>query len=178
MNVQFHETSLPGAFRIEPELIEDERGFFGRTFCAQEFERHGLNPRFVQCSASYNRRKGTLRGLHYQVAPHEEEMLVRCTCGAAQVVILDLRRASPTYRKWEAFEITASNRQLLYVPKGCADGFQTLQDDTEVFYQMSEFYHPESQRGVRYNDPAFGIRWPIGPAVLSARDQGFLDVAM
>lgn len=169
----FTETSLKGAFIIEPDRIEDERGFFARTFCRQEFEKHGLNPNLVQCSVSFNTKKGTVRGMHYQAKPHEEARLVRCTRGALYDVILDLRADSSTFRQWVSVELTAENRTMVYIPEGCAHGFQALEDDTEVFYQMSEFYHSECARGVRWNDPAFQIVWPIKSPIISARDKNF-----
>jgi dTDP-4-dehydrorhamnose 3,5-epimerase len=166
---------LPDAFLIEPELREDERGFFARTWCAREFEMHGLNPRIAQCSTSFNKRKGTLRGMHYQVAPHQETKLLRCTQGAIFDVIVDLRPASPAYKQSFGVNLTAGNRRMLYVPEGFAHGFITLEDDTEVFYQMNEFYAPESARGFRWNDPAFQISWPAEIAVISERDRSYLD---
>jgi len=171
--VIFAETKLEGAFVIEPERLGDERGFFARTWCRREFEAHGLNPRLVQCNVSFNRKKGTLRGMHYQAAPHEEAKLVRCTMGAIYDVIIDLRPDSPTFRQWTAVELTEDNRCMLYVPEGFAHGFQTLENDTEVLYQMSEFYHPESARGVRWDDPAFGIEWPIEQLTISSRDRSY-----
>ena len=156
----FTETRLAGAYLIEPERIEDERGFFARTWCRDEFERHGLNPRLVQCNVSYNARRGTLRGMHYQAKPHEEAKLVRCTRGAIYDVIVDLRPDSPTYRQWVAAELTAENRRMLYIPEGFAHGFQTLADETEVFYQMSELFHPESARGVRMTTRPWGSPGP------------------
>jgi dTDP-4-dehydrorhamnose 3,5-epimerase len=173
--VIFRETKLPGAFVIEPERLEDERGFFARTWCEREFRAHGLNPRLVQCNVSYNRARSTLRGMHYQAAPHEEAKLVRCTMGAVHDVVVDLRPDSPTFRQWVAVELSARNRTMLYVPEGFAHGFQTLEDDTEVFYQMSELYHPECARGVRWDDPAFGIEWPLPPRALSERDRQYVD---
>ena len=166
----FHETRLKGAFIIEPERLEDDRGFFARTFCIEEFRKHGIEFRVVQCNISFNKKKGTLRGMHYQIAPYEEAKLVRCTRGAIYDVIIDLRPESPTFKQWIAVELTAENRRMLYVPKGFAHGFQTLEDNTEVFYQMSEFYHPEYARGVRWDDPAFGIEWPIKEIIVSAKD--------
>ncbi len=166
----FSETKLAGAFIIEPERLEDERGFFARTWCQREFEAHGLNPRLVQCSISFNRKKATLRGMHYQVAPYEEAKLVRCTRGAIYDVIVDLRPESPTFKQWVGVELTVENRRMLYIPEGVAHGFQTLADNTEVFYQMSEFYHPESARGVRWDDPEFGIEWPMTPTAISDKD--------
>lgn len=172
----FSETKLPGAFIIEVQRLEDERGFFGRSFCRNEFAGRGLNPDVVQCSISFNRDAGTLRGMHYQSAPHAEDKLIRCTRGKLYDVIVDLRRESPTFKQWVGLELTEENRLMLYVPKGCAHGFQTLEDNTEVFYQMSEFYHPESARGVRWNDPAFGIQWPAGvQVILSERDRNWPD---
>src|SRR5215211_347747 len=172
----FIETKLRGAFVIEPERLEDERGFFARTWDRDEFEVHGLNPNLAQCSISFNKRKGTLRGMHYQAAPHEEDKLVRCTRGTIYDVIIDLRPDSPTFTRWVAAELTAENRRMLYLPKGFAHGFQSLRDDTEVFYQISEFYAPESTRGVRWDDPAFGIKWPPSEErVISTRDRRFPD---
>ena len=172
----FIETKLAGVYIIELEKREDDRGFFARTFCQREFDAHGLNPRIVQCSVSFNRRKGTLRGMHYQVAPYEETKLVRCTMGAIYDVAVDLRRDSPTFKQWVAVELTADNRTMFYIPEGFAHGFQTLEDNTEVAYQMSEFYHPESARGVRWDDPAFGIKWPEGEIrIISEKDRGYLD---
>lgn len=171
----FIETKLKGAFVIEPERKEDERGFFARTWCQREFEQHGLNSRLVQCSLSYNAKKGTLRGMHYQVAPYAEAKLVRCSMGAVYDVILDLRPESGTFKKWMAVELTAESRKALYIPEGLAHGFQTLMDDTEVLYQISEFYHPECARGVRWDDPVFKISWPPGPRIISPKDQHYPD---
>ncbi|HUT23514.1 MAG TPA: dTDP-4-dehydrorhamnose 3,5-epimerase [Sumerlaeia bacterium] len=172
----FDAIELPGAFIIHPEKIEDDRGFFARTFCSEEFQERGLASVFVQCNISFNRTKGTLRGMHCQVAPHEEIKLVRCTMGAVYDVIIDLRRDSPSFRRWAAVELTASNRQMLYVPAGFAHGFQTLEDDAEVFYQMSAPYRAESARGVRWNDPAFGIVWPpANVRIISPRDRQYED---
>lgn len=171
----FKETKLKEAYIIEIEPIEDERGFFARSFCAEEFEKYGLNSSIAQCNISYNQKKGTLRGMHYQVAPHAETKLVRCTRGAIYDVALDLRKDSPTFKQWVATELSANNRRMFYIPDGVAHGFQTLEDHTEVFYQMSEFYHPESVRGVRWNDPLFGIEWPLSKPILSHRDCFFDD---
>jgi dTDP-4-dehydrorhamnose 3,5-epimerase len=171
--VLFTETKLKGAFVVAPEFIEDERGFFARLWTPEEFEERGLNPRLVQSNISYNRRKGTLRGMHFQVKPHEEAKLVRCTRGSLYDVALDLRPDSPTYLQWEAVELTEENRLMFYVPEGFAHGYQTLEDDTEVFYQMSELYHPESARGLRWDDPKLGIRWPLPVSVISQRDTQF-----
>jgi dTDP-4-dehydrorhamnose 3,5-epimerase len=171
----FIETQLKGAYIIDPERIEDERGFFARTWDRHEFEARGLNSSLVQCNISYNARRGTLRGMHYQIAPHAETKLVRCTNGAIYDVIIDLRLGSPTLRQWLAVELSAHNRRMLYIPEGCAHGFQTLADHSEVFYQMAEFYAPDYARGVRWNDPAFGIVWPEAPQVIAARDQAYPD---
>ena len=172
----FNETKLPGAFIIEVKRLEDERGFFGRSFCRREFEERGLNPFVAQCNISFNRDAGTLRGMHYQAAPHAEEKLVRCTRGALYDVIIDLRPESPTFKRWVSLELTEENCRMLYIPKGFAHGFQTLVDETEIFYQMSTFYHPESSRGVRWNDPAFGIQWPeTDRVILSDRDRVWPD---
>jgi len=172
----FRETELAGAFVIEPERIEDQRGFFARTWCEREFREHGLNPRLVQCNVSFNRRTGTLRGMHFQAAPREEAKLVRCTMGAIYDVVVDLRPDSDTFRKWIAVELTAENRTMVYVPEGFAHGFQTLAEDTEVFYQMSETYAPELARGVRWDDPALGIEWPAAAdRTLSDRDATYAD---
>ena len=171
----FHETRLPGVFEIHLEPKTDERGFFARTWCQAEFEAQGLHPNLVQCSISFNNRKGTLRGMHYQAQPHAEAKLVRCTKGAIIDVAIDLRPASSTYRDWVAVILTADNRNMVYVPEGCAHGFLTLADETEVFYQMSEFYSPESARGVRWNDPAFQIVWPAAIEVISERDRTYPD---
>jgi dTDP-4-dehydrorhamnose 3,5-epimerase len=171
----FKETSLKGAYLIEPELHEDERGFFARTFCQEEFRKHGLNPQLVQCSVSYNRSRGTLRGMHYQTAPYAETKLVRCTKGAIYDVIIDLRPGSPTFARWIGADLTAANLRMIYIPEQFAHGFQTLEDDTEVFYQMSELYAPECARGIRWNDPAFGIHWPTADRIISVRDNSYPD---
>ena len=171
--MKFIETKLKGAYIIEPERLEDERGFFARTFCQKEFEANGLNTRLVQCSISYNKRRGTLRGMHYQFAPMAEDKLVRCTRGAVYDVIIDMRQKSSTYCKCVAVELTADNRLMLYLQEGFAHGFQTLEDDTEVFYQMSEFYSPEHARGVRWDDPAFGIEWSLNTKIISEKDKNY-----
>ena len=171
----FHETKLPGVFEIHLEPNCDERGFFARTWCEREFKSHGLNPAVVQCNISFNVKKGTLRGVHFQAAPYGEAKVVRCTSGAIYDVVLDLRPVSPTFKKWIGFTLTAANRRMLYIPEGCAHGFLTLEDNTEVFYQMSEFYHPESARGVRWNDSAFQIAWPEKVEVISERDRTYPD---
>lgn len=167
----FTELNLKGAYIIEPELVSDERGFFARTFCRQEFADHGLNPCIAQCNISSNTHKGTLRGMHYQVSPHAEAKLLSCIRGAIYDVIIDLREDSRSYMQWLAVELSAENRKLLYIPEGFAHGFQTLEDNTEVLYQMSEFYHPECARGIRWDDPLFGIPWPIDHKAISTQDQ-------
>jgi len=169
----FRETKLPGAFAIDLEPKTDERGFFVRTWCQHEFAAHGLNTKLAQCSVSFNTRKGTLRGMHYQLAPHAESKLVRCTRGAIYDVIVDLRPQSPKFKDSFGIVLTAEKRDMLYVPEGCAHGFLTLEEGTEVFYQISEFQSPESARGVRFDDPAFGIAWPEKVEVISERDRNY-----
>lgn len=171
----FKETELKGAYIIELEPVQDERGFFARIFCQKEFEEHGLNPCIVQCNISHNKKKGTLRGMHYQMPPYEEDKIVSCFKGAIYDVIIDLRSNSDTYCQWFDVELSDHNTKMLYVPKGFAHGFQTLEDDTAVFYQMSEFYHPEAAKSVRWNDPAFGIVWPDDIRVISERDRQYPD---
>jgi dTDP-4-dehydrorhamnose 3,5-epimerase len=171
----FTETKLAGAFVIELERRTDERGFFARTFCEQEFKAHGLNTRVAQCNVSFNKRKGTLRGMHYQTAPFAEAKLVRCTSGSIYDVIIDLRPASATFKQHFSVELSAENRRMLYIPEDFAHGFQTLQDDTEVFYHMAQRYSAEHARGVRWNDPAFGIEWPEGERIIIERDQNYPD---
>lgn len=174
--MRFLPTELLGVFIVEPELREDDRGFFARTWCREEFAAAGLVTDWVQCNVSFNRRAGTLRGMHWQAAPHEEVKLVRCTMGAAFDVVLDLRRDSPSFKRWLGVEVTAENRRAVYIPAGCAHGFQTLTDATELFYHMSALYHPEAARGVRWDDPAFGIIWPPCPErVIAPRDRSFPD---
>lgn len=171
----FTETKLKGAYIIEPDRLEDERGFFARTFCQEEFKALGLNPCVAQSNISFNKHKNTLRGMHYQITPHEEAKLVRCTMGVIYDVIIDLRSASITFKQWVSVELKAENRRMIYVPEGFAHGFQTLEDNTEVFYQMTEFYHPECARGVRWNDPAFGIEWRNDSLAVSIKDQKYPD---
>ena len=171
----FTETDLAPALIVDIEPHEDERGFFARSWCRQEFEARGLNSRLVQCNVSCNRRKGTLRGMHYQLAPCAEAKLVRCTSGAIYDVIVDLRPESPTFRRYFGVVLTAENHRALYVPEEFAHGFLTLTDDSEVFYQMSEFYEPAAARGVRWNDPAFGISWPEPVMIVSERDRTYPD---
>ena len=171
----FQETRLKGACIIELERIEDERGFFARSWCRKELSEHNINALIVQCDISYNSEKGTLRGMHYQTAPYEEAKVVSCIRGSIYDVIIDLRRDSATYCQWIAVELSSDNYRMLYIPEGFAHGFQTLRDDTVVYYQMSEFYHPESARGVRWNDLAFKIKWPISNSIVSIRDSQFPD---
>ena len=171
----FNETPLAGAYVIELERFEDERGFFARTFCAREFRQHDLNAEFVQCNVSHNGRKGTLRGMHYQIGPHSEVKLIRCTRGGIFDVIVDIRKDSESYGQWFGIELDADTRRLLYVPEGLAHGFITLVDDTEVFYQMGSYHEPEAARGFRWNDPQFKIQWPFPPAVISSRDETYAD---
>jgi dTDP-4-dehydrorhamnose 3,5-epimerase len=167
---------LRGAFIIQLEKSEDERGFFARTYCQKEFADLDLNPRIVQCSISFNMKEGTLRGMHYQIKPFEETKLVRCTMGSIFDVIIDLRPESPTYKHHTSVILSAENRQTLYVPEGCAHGFQTLEDNTEIFYQISQFYSPEHARGVRWNDPSFGIQWPEADnRIITPRDRNYPD---
>jgi dTDP-4-dehydrorhamnose 3,5-epimerase len=173
----FTETRLRGVYVIEPERIGDARGFFARTFCREEFEAHQLNPCVEQCNISFNHHKGTLRGMHYQAAPYEEAKLVRCTQGSIFDVVLDLRPDSLTFRSWLGVELSADNRRMIYIPEGLAHGFLTLTDNTEVFYQMSQAYHPEAARGVRWNDPAFNIEWPIPITIMSDKDKQYEDFA-
>jgi dTDP-4-dehydrorhamnose 3,5-epimerase len=171
--VRISETSLAGAFLVEAETHADERGFFARTYCREEFAALGIATRFDQCSISYNARRGTLRGLHWQADPHGEEKLVRCTSGAIFDVIVDLRPESPTLRRWFGLELDAMNRRALYIPKGCAHGFISLSDASEVLYMISAAYEPAAARGLRWNDPALEIVWPIAPTVICARDAGY-----
>jgi dTDP-4-dehydrorhamnose 3,5-epimerase len=172
----FQETKLAGAFVIELEKFEDERGFFARSWSVREFTERGLEPRLAECNVSFNAKRGTLRGMHYQASPHGQAKLVRCTMGAIYDVIIDLRAGSPTFRQWVGVELTAGNRLMLYIPKDFAHGFQTLKDETEVFYQMSDVYVPASGRGVRWNDPAIRIEWPEGERLIAERDQQYSDL--
>jgi len=169
----FKETGLRGAYIIEIEQKKDERGFFARSFCQQEFKDTGIDFNIVQSDISYNRTKGTLRGMHYQAAPHEEAKIVTCVKGAIYDVIIDLRADSSTYRKWFALELNGRDYASLYIPKGFAHGFQTLENDAVVSYQMDEFYYPESARGVRWDDPAFKIEWPLKSPIISAKDNSY-----
>jgi dTDP-4-dehydrorhamnose 3,5-epimerase len=168
--VIFTQLQLPGAFLINPEPIEDERGFFARSFCVDEFKKHSIEFSCKQCNISYNSKKGTLRGMHYQCAPFEEAKIVSCIRGSIYDVIVDIRPDSPTFKKWAAQELSAQNHSMLFVPKGFAHGFQTLTDDAEVFYMMSEFYHPECSRGIRWDDTKAIISWPIPLKIISPKD--------
>lgn len=172
----FEETPVAGAFLIDLERREDDRGFFARAFCRREFEEHGLNPDVVQCNLSLSANAGTLRGMHFQRPPHEEAKLVRCTRGALWDVVLDLRPGSPTYLASYGAELSADNRRLLYIPEGCAHGFQTLVPETEAFYQVSAAYAPDHEGGVRWDDPAFGLEWPeAAERTISAKDLAWPD---
>lgn len=174
----FTETKLKGAYIIDIERLQDERGFFARSWCQKEFRAQGLDAGLVQCSVSFNTKKGTLRGMHYQVKPYEEAKLVRCTMGSIYDVIVDLRQDSSTYRQYVGFVLSAENRKMLYVPKGFAHGFLTLEDNTEIFYQMSEFFAPEYGRGFRWNDPIFRISWPTDIKIISDRDRNLPDFTL
>jgi dTDP-4-dehydrorhamnose 3,5-epimerase len=171
----FSETRLKGAFVINPERLEDERGFFARSWCEREFKDHGIETKFVQCNISFNKKIGTLRGMHYQAAPYEEAKLIRCTMGAIYDVIMDLRPNSLTYREWVYTELTSDNRRMIHVPKGFAHGFLTLTDNSEIFYMMSESYVPGFGRGIKWNDPVLGITWPAEVRVISSQDQSYPD---
>jgi len=173
----FRETALAGVWIVEPEPVADARGFFARTWCRREFEARGLNSALAQCSVSVTKRRGTVRGMHFQQPPHGEAKLVRCTRGAIHDVALDARPGSPTFGGWVAAELTADNHRMLYVPEGVAHGFQTLTDAAEVFYQISEFHHPESERGILWNDASVGIAWPVADVTVSPRDAGLPRLA-
>jgi dTDP-4-dehydrorhamnose 3,5-epimerase len=174
----FTETKLKGAFIIDIEKREDERGFFARAWCQKELEAHSLNLQWIQANLAFSKKRGTLRGLHYQIAPYEEAKLMRCIRGAIYDVIVDLRPESPTYMQWLGVELTADNHRMLYIPEGFAHGYQSLADDTEVFYPVSQFYTPGSERGVCWNDPAFGIEWPVTKnLILSEKDKSWPDYA-
>jgi len=171
----FSETKLAGVVEIEVERKYDERGFFARSWCREEFAAHGLNPTLVQCNVSFNAHKGTLRGMHFQSAPFAECKLVRCTQGAIYDVVVDLRPGSTTHRQWIAVELTSDKRNMIYIPEGCAHGFLTLSGTSEIFYQMSNVYNSEAARGFRWNDPAFSISWPDAVRVISERDRTYPD---
>ena len=176
--MQFRPLAVAGAFAVEIQRHEDSRGFFGRSFCQDEFAKHGLDPVVAQCNVSWNRLRGTLRGIHFQNEPHPEAKLVRCTRGVAYDVVVDLRPDSPSYLKWASVEISADNRIALYAPAGCGHGFQTLCDDTELLYQMSESFYPELSNGIRWNDPSIGVDWPILPPIISDRDNSYADLQL
>jgi dTDP-4-dehydrorhamnose 3,5-epimerase len=173
--MHFVPLDIPGVFSVEPEKREDSRGMFARTYCAREFAAHGLDGTIAQCNVSYNARRGTLRGLHFQIAPYEEAKLVRVTAGAVYDVIVDLRPDSPAYLRWMWQELTAASHRALYVPKGCAHGFLTLTDGVEMLYHMSEFFEAAHNTGVRWNDPAFRVEWPFEPLIVSDKDAGYPD---
>lgn len=173
--MKFTETRIPGAYIIDVEPIADERGFFARTWARDEFVAHGLNPDLAQCNVSYNHHKGTVRGMHWQAPPQAETKLVRCTQGGIYDVIVDIRADTPTYRQSVGVELTAENRCALYIPEGCAHGFQTLEDATEVFYMITEYYTPSAARGMRWNDPAIAVTWPLPISVISERDAHYPD---
>lgn len=175
--MRFLPAAFPGAYVIEPEPAHDDRGFFARTFCAREFSQLGLEAEFVQCSTSFNARRGTLRGLHYQREPAAEAKLVRCTAGAILDVMVDVRPGSPTFGRHFSVELTAGNRLALYVPPGFAHGFQTLEDATEVLYQISEYHAPEQAAGIRFDDPRLGLRWPLPVTAISERDRRWPGIA-
>lgn len=172
----FQPTSLPGAYVIDVQKVEDERGFFARSWCVQEFADHGLDTRLVQCNISFNKQRGTVRGMHYQAQPFAETKVVRCSRGAIYDVIIDLRPESSTFLQWLGVTLSAENRTMLYVPQGFAHGFQTLADNTEVCYQMSEFYAPEYARGLRWDDPKVQVQWPLAISVMSMKDQCYPDL--
>lgn len=176
--MKFTQTKISGAYLIEIEPISDERGFFGRSFCTQEFQQHGLESNFNQCNVSFSARKGTIRGMHYQIPPYSETKLVRCTQGAIYDVIVDLRLDSPTFKQWVAMELTADNHRMFYIPHGCAHGLQTLADNTEVFYQMAGTYYVEAARGVRWNDHSFGIEMPLPVSIINNRDRDYPDFTL
>lgn len=174
----FTRTDIPGATLVELQRLEDERGFFARGWCAREFAEHGLPDKVVQMNLSYNKRRHTLRGFHYQLAPHGEDKMLRCSRGSLFDVLIDLRPASPTYKQHLTVELSGANQRMLVIPKGCANAFLTLEDHTEAAYLVSEFYAPAAERGVRWNDPAFAVKWPVdAPAVISEKDRSWPDYA-
>ena len=174
--MRFTETRVQGAYLVEPEPRGDDRGFFARIWCRDEFAAQGLSAVFVQCNDAFTAKRGTLRGLHYQSAPHEEVKLIRCVRGAVFDVLVDLRPASPTYAQWVGVTLSAENRTMVYVPEGCAHGYLALEDGSEVIYPVTKAYQPAAERGVRWNDPRFGIEWPeIGPLLISPKDEGWPD---
>jgi dTDP-4-dehydrorhamnose 3,5-epimerase len=174
----FNETNFSGVYTIEPEKLEDERGFFARIWDNKVFEEKGLDSKILQSSISFNKKKGTLRGMHFQYGPFKESKMVRCTKGKIYDVIVDLRKDSKTFKKWFSIELSESNHKILYIPKGFAHGFQTLEDNTEVYYQISEFYNPAYSNGIRWDDPVFGIKWPLNNPIISEKDlvwNGFVE---
>jgi dTDP-4-dehydrorhamnose 3,5-epimerase len=173
--MKFTETKLKGAFVVEIQKLTDERGFFARSWCQKEFEDQGLNPSFVQANVSCNFKKGTIRGMHYQIAPYQECKLIRCTRGAIYDVIIDLRPDSPTYKQWTGVELTADNFTMFFVPQDFAHGFQTLTDEAEITYQVSQFYTPGSEKGIRFDDPNFNIQWPLEATIISDKDRTWPD---
>ncbi len=174
----FSELGLKGAFLVEVKKIEDDRGFFGRAWCANEFKQNGLNPAFVQLNTSFSHKKGTIRGMHYQVDPYQEVKFIRCTRGRIFDVIIDLRPDSPTFMKWVGNELSADNYRMVYVPENFAHGFVTMEDNSEVYYPVSQFYTPGAERGLRWNDPAFKIKWPVEISMVSDKDQSHKDFSI
>jgi len=173
--MKFSPLSLEGAFQIDLELSKDDRGFFARSFCSKEFNEYNINIDIKQCNLSYNKEKGTLRGRHYQSFPHEEAKLVSCNKGSIYDVIIDIKPDSSTYLKWAAFELSRNNRRMLYIPEGFAHGFQTLEDEVDVFYHMFEYYTPNVAKGIRWNDPLFNIKWPLPISEISEKDISYED---
>jgi dTDP-4-dehydrorhamnose 3,5-epimerase len=171
--MQFRSSRIPGAFVIDISPIRDERGFFATTWLPEEFRKHGIEPLLAQCNLAFNHKRGTLRGMHFQRSPHAQAKIVRATRGALLDVIVDLRHDSPTYRQWDGVELTADNHRMLYMPEGIAHGYLTLTDDVEAYYHASAPWAPQAESGVRWNDPAFGIRWPFEPVVISEKDAGW-----
>ncbi|URZ15998.1 dTDP-4-dehydrorhamnose 3,5-epimerase [Clostridium felsineum] len=172
----FKETKLRGVYIIEIEPVEDERGFFARSWCKEELDKYNLDSNLVQCNISFNKKKGTLRGMHFQKKPHEEVKIVRCTKGSIYDVVVDIRKDSETYMKCISVELSDKNRKMIYIPKGFAHGFQTLEDNTEVFYQMSEFYHPECASGIKWDSKNINIQWPIKEKIISVKDKEYNDL--
>ena len=174
----FTETELKGAYIIEIKKLEDERGFFGRSFCRREMEEHGLSADIVQANTSVSLKKGTLRGMHFQVEPHQEAKLIRCVRGSIYDVIIDLRPESPTFKRWFGVELSADNYKMLYIPENFAHGFMSLTDNVEVYYNVTAFYTPGAEKGIRWNDKAFNIEWPFEPLVISDKDRGHPDFSI
>lgn len=174
----FKKTPLKDSYLIELEIKKDYRGFFARSWDSEVFKKEGLNSKLAQCNISFSKKKGTLRGMHYQIAPYEESKLIRCTSGLIYDVIIDLRKNSNTYRKWAGFELSAKDYRMLYVPEGFAHGFQSLEDNTEIFYQVSQYYNPDYERGIRWNDPSFNIVWPLDEITISDKDKSWKDFAV